>query len=362
MDETQAFFNQTMNLSLDKSQVVQLEDRFGGWVAGLQLAALSLQGRSDNDEFISRFTGSHRFVIDYLAEEVLAQLSDAMRTFLLQCSVLPRFDAALCNAVTESCNSAAMLDTRDRQNLFLIPLDEHRQWYRFHHLFADVLQAHLRQSNLDTHQLHQRASTWLQLNGQVNEAINHSLQGGNFENTARIIEREWPELCLVEHESTYIGWMEALPESIITASPYLCTGYGYSVLRLNPPLAPRWLEIAGKQIDADTSANNHEEHGTVPGILATAWAHHAGIIGDSAGVVEHANRALVLLADDEPISKGFAAVLQGLVQWGRGDLRSAIRSMTEGNSAMKQGDALELNPLQSHLMHRMFYSNKHTFG
>lgn len=336
-DEALAFFNITMGLTLDESQVVQLEARTEGWVAGLQLAALSLQGRSDNDEFISRFTGSHRFVIDYLAEEVLGRLSEQMRTFLLQCSVLTRFDASLCNAVTESSNSAAMLDTLDRQNLFLIPLDERRQWYRFHHLFADVLHAHLGQSSLNIHQLHKRASAWLQRSGRANDAIDHALQAEDFEAAVRIIECEWPEIRLFEQESTYIRWMDALPETIIATSAYLCTWYGYSLLRMDLSSAPRWLDAAQKQIDAVTPVDNPCGYGAVPGLLANAWAFHAGIIGDTDGVVEHANRALVLLPDDEPISRGFAAALLSLVQWGRGDLTSAYRSMSQGISAMKVG-------------------------
>src|SRR5512136_1348985 len=142
-EEAGEFLNQMMNLNLSVENIAALEARTEGWIAGLQLAALSVQGREDIDRFIQAFTGSHRFVLDYLVEEVLAHQSEHIRSFLLQTAILDRFCATLCNAVTERKDGKEMLNVLERSNLFIVPLDDKRQWYRYHHLFAEVLLAHL---------------------------------------------------------------------------------------------------------------------------------------------------------------------------------------------------------------------------
>src|SRR5512146_1709397 len=142
-EEAGAFLNQMMNLNLSAEDIAALETRTEGWIAGLQLAALSLQARDDIARFIQAFTGSHRFVLDYLVEEVLQRQPEPIRSFLLQTALLDRLCAPLCNAVTEREDGKEMLDVLERSNLFLIPLDDKRQWYRYHYLFADVLQTHL---------------------------------------------------------------------------------------------------------------------------------------------------------------------------------------------------------------------------
>ena len=147
--EAAEFLNQVMGLNLSAEDIAALETRTEGWIAGLQLAALSMQGREDIASFIQAFTGSHRFVLDYLVEEVLQHQSEHIRSFLLQTAILDRFCAPLCNAVTEREDGKEMLDVLERSNLFLIPLDDKRQWYRYHHLFADVLQAHLMEAQPD---------------------------------------------------------------------------------------------------------------------------------------------------------------------------------------------------------------------
>ncbi|MEM9119030.1 MAG: hypothetical protein AAGD09_14275 [Cyanobacteria bacterium P01_F01_bin.56] len=142
--EAIAFLNQVMGLDLAVADVAILEQRTEGWIAGLQLAALSLQGRGDVSGFITAFSGGNRYVVDYLVEEVLPLQPDDLRNFLLQTSILERLNSALCNAVTEQLQGQKTLETLERGNLFVVPLDDQRQWYRYHHLFADVLQTHLR--------------------------------------------------------------------------------------------------------------------------------------------------------------------------------------------------------------------------
>ena len=175
-EEASAFLNQMMNLNLSVENIAALESRTEGWIAGLQLAALSMQGREDIASFIQAFTGSHRFVLDYLVEEVLKHETEDIRGFLLQTAILDKFCASLCNAVTEREDGKEILDALERSNLFLIPLDDKRQWYRYHHLFAEVLLAHLleRQSQ-KVSSLHQRASVWYEQNGLRSDAIRHAL-------------------------------------------------------------------------------------------------------------------------------------------------------------------------------------------
>jgi LuxR family maltose regulon positive regulatory protein len=189
--EAAQFLQQTMGLTLQPAQVAALENRTEGWIAGLQMAALSLQNRpnSDLDSFVNTFTGSHRFVIDYLVEETLLHQPDAVRTFLLATAVLERLSGPLCAAVTQMPHAQEILEMLERNNLFVVPLDNQRHWYRYHHLFADVLQAYMRakQPELTTIS-HQRASRWYAKQNARHEAIDHALAANDFEFAAEQIE------------------------------------------------------------------------------------------------------------------------------------------------------------------------------
>ncbi len=253
-EEAGAFLNQMMNLNLSAENIAALETRTEGWIAGLQLAALSMQGREDIASFIQAFTGSHRFVLDYLVEEVLQHQSEPIRSFLLQTAILDRFCAPLCNAVTEREDGKEMLDVLERSNLFLIPLDDQRQWYRYHHLFADVLQAHLMEAQPDqVAALHRRASAWYERNGLRSDAIRHALAAKDFERAAGLIELAWPaaEEGSIQ-PATWLGWVKTLPEELVHARPVLNVWYAYALLgrgemeaaeaRLKD--AERWLEPA----------------------------------------------------------------------------------------------------------------------
>ena len=174
-----------MGLQLTARDVAALEGRTEGWIAALQLAALSMQGRDDVAGFIAGFAGDDRYVVDYLAEEVLARQPERVQTFLLQTSILGRLSGPLCDAVTGQDGGKAMLEALDRGNLFLVPLDDRRRWYRYHHLFADVLQARLLDEQPgQVPDLHRRASEWYEQNGEPSEAIRHALAAGDFERAA----------------------------------------------------------------------------------------------------------------------------------------------------------------------------------
>ena len=180
-DEAAAFLSQTMGLVLSSEQVAALDERTEGWIAGLQMAALSMRGRDDVDGFIRAFAGTNRFILDFLVEEVLSREPEEVQTFLLQTAILTRLSGPLCDAVTGASDGQEMLERLERRNLFVVPLDDDRRWYRYHHLFADLLQARLHQSGPDpVARLLSRAAEWCERDGQVAEAVGYALAAKDY--------------------------------------------------------------------------------------------------------------------------------------------------------------------------------------
>ena len=253
--EATDFLNQMMGLNLSAEDIAALEARTEGWIAGLQLAALSMQGHaSDAASFIKSFTGSHHFILDYLVEEVLQRQPEHVRNFLLQTAILDRLSSPLCDAVTGQEDGKGMLEALERGNLFVIPLDDQRQWYRYHHLFAEVLQAHLQEAQPDrVSTLHQRASEWYEQNGLRSDAIRHALAAKDFECAAGLIELAGPatEDGSIQ-QATWLGWVKKLPEELVHLRPVLNVWYAYALLGSGEleaaearfKDAERWLESA----------------------------------------------------------------------------------------------------------------------
>ena len=195
-----------------------LTSRTEGWAAGLQLAALSLRGQPDAAGFVAAFSGSHRYVLDYLAEEVLERQPEHVRTFLLETSVLGRLSGELCNAVTGSTGGQALLEAIERANLFLMPLDPVRGWWRYHHLFADLLHARLRQEQSGKlPRLHRAAAGWCEAHGLADEAIRHALAAGDAAWAAELIERHFDALLERAEGATVDRWVAALPAELVRA-------------------------------------------------------------------------------------------------------------------------------------------------
>jgi LuxR family maltose regulon positive regulatory protein len=191
-EEAAAFLEQVVRLPMSADEVCKLEERTEGWITGLQLAAVAMQGLGQRDQiarFVQSFSGSHRYIIDYLVDEVLGQQTPAVEEFLLLTPILERMVALLCNAVTGREDSQAILDRLEAANLFLIPPDDERRWYRYHHLFADLLRQRLRRTIPDqVPNLHRRASGWYTRHGFQTEAVHHALAGGDVERAADLIE------------------------------------------------------------------------------------------------------------------------------------------------------------------------------
>jgi LuxR family maltose regulon positive regulatory protein len=221
-DEVVAFLEQALDTQLSCADVTALTQRTEGWVAGLQLAALSMAGRSNLRTFIQDFTGSHAYIVDYLTEEVLQRQPATIQDFLLQTSILDRLDASLCAAVTGQENTQAILEQLERANLFLIPLDNGRRWYRYHHLFAEVLRRSLQQRHPAlVARVHERASLWFEAHGLVGEAVQHALAAGNAERAAALIELGTDRLLKCGESVTLAGWIDRLPVDLFSARPRL---------------------------------------------------------------------------------------------------------------------------------------------
>jgi LuxR family maltose regulon positive regulatory protein len=255
LDEVAAFLSQTMGLSLSQEQVALLETRTEGWIAGLQLAALSMQGRGNVDDFVAAFTGSNRFVVDYLIEEVLSLQSEKTRDFLLKTSILERMNASLCNALTGESDGQAMLEKLERANLFVVGLDHERGWYRYHHLFADVLRTHINtKSSQQALELHHRASDWYALNGYPAEAFDHALRCNDLPQAITIAENNAWAMVLHGELSTLKRWIQSLPGEMITTHPWLYIYHAWALLFSGESGdAERQLQLAETCFGADHS-------------------------------------------------------------------------------------------------------------
>jgi len=343
--EASEFLNQVMGLNLSAEEITALEARTEGWIAGLQLAALSMQGRSDAASFIKSFTGSHHFILDYLIEEVLRRQPEHVRNFLLKTAILDRLSSPLCDAVTGQEDCRGMLEALERGNLFVIPLDDQRQWYRYHHLFAEVLQARLREAQPDrVSTLHRRASEWYEQNGFPLDAIHHAFAVEDFERVAKIAELEWPAIHENIQSIKWLGLLKKLPEEIIRARPVLCINFAWALLNAGELEAAEakmqdaeyWLEpitITGEKSDApsiEMVVVDEEQFKSLPVLLATARAYHAQAIGDISGTIKYTQRVLDLSPDGDSQWREAALSLMGLAQYASGNLDAAYRAFSDG--------------------------------
>jgi LuxR family transcriptional regulator, maltose regulon positive regulatory protein len=347
--EAAEFLDQVMDLPLSVEEVAALEARTEGWIAGLQLAALSMRGHQDIAGFIQTFAGDHRYIVDYLAEEVLQRQPESIRNFLLRTSILDRLNGPLCDAVmgNQQEDSSTRLEALQRGNFFLIPLDDRRHWYRYHHLFADVLQVHLLAEQPDqVPALHRRASVWFEQNGSPVDAIRHALAGGDFERAAGLIELATPAMHRSRQEATVLGWMKALPEELFRNRPVLSMQYVGTVMsnggiegveaRLRD--AERWLEMIAdrRERPKEMVVVNEEEFRRLPRAIAMYRAGLALAQGDVPETVTYARRALDLAPEEDHLGRGAAAGLMGLAFWTDGDLEAGYRWFADGMAHLQR--------------------------
>jgi LuxR family maltose regulon positive regulatory protein len=228
--EADTFLRSVMGIALSEQDVATLEDRTEGWAAGLQLAGLSLQKQADRTTFITGFSGSHRHILDYLTYEVLQKQPDEIRTFLLQTAILDRLCAPLCDALTGRIDSAKILAYLETANLFLIPLDEERLWYRYHHLFSDLLRNQLARAQPESiPELHRRASRWYEENGDIQAAVEHALRDTDLTQAAQLIERHALPKLYEGQVTRVLGWFDRLPEAALECAPMLCISKAWAL-------------------------------------------------------------------------------------------------------------------------------------
>ncbi|MBP2217124.1 LuxR C-terminal-related transcriptional regulator [Arthrobacter sp. CAN_C5] len=343
-DEVASFLTEVMGLALSAGDIEALETRTEGWIAGLQLAALSMRERSDIAGFIEAFAGSHRFVIDYLGEEVLQRQPEHVRDFLLHTAFLDRLSGPLCQAVSGREDSSELLEALERDNLFVVPLDDKREWYRYHHLFADVLRARsLREDQDRVFTLHRLASDWHDRNALPEDAVRHSLAAGDFEVAANLIRSVLPDMRRRRQDMTLLGWLKQLPDEITSRMPVLSVFTAHSLL-VSGDLegVDRWLSYAERALSAlaEAEAQDHASLGNedlrnLPVTVAVYRASLAQARGDVNETEMQSRRALKLALPGDHIGRGSAAGLLGLALWAKGDLRTAVTTFADARASLQ---------------------------
>ena len=352
--EAGAFLNEGMGLQLSPDLVTALGERTEGWAVGLQLAALSARSRgSDADEvaeFVESFSGSHRFVLDYLLEEVLGRQPEEVRTFLLETSVLQQLTAGVCNAVTGRTDSQTMLERLETEGLFVVGLDEERRWFRYHHLFGDALRARLSADHPGrVQELHAAAARWLAGNGLLTDAVHHALAGNDHEYAADLIELGLGDQRRRRQDPTLREWAARLDEDVVRGRPLLATFVGWSRLAQGDVdgVEP-WLDAAESGLDtirplpvvghgplAGAAADREAEVRELPSMIAVYRAAVAQARGDTGGTVAHARRALDLAGPADHFSRGAAAGFIGQAAWAAGDLDTAVDTFSSAVGSLE---------------------------
>jgi LuxR family maltose regulon positive regulatory protein len=329
-DETAALVHSVSGVRLSEANLADLAERTEGWPAGTYLAALSLRGHPSPHDFVREFTGDNRFIVDFLADEVLGRQPADVRQFLLQTSILSRFCAPLCDAVTGSANAVEIIEILERENLFLVPLDDNRQWYRYHHLFAQLLRSQLALTGPGTVRLlHRRASTWHQLSGSTQEGVSHSLAADDVGAAVDLITRHWHAYVDIGRTATVRGWMRQLGDDRIAANPVAahCAAWA-AALAGDRETVRRWLPV----IDS-----GHHEGPLPDGMksLQSSAAMLRGVFGFDGLPVMRASAAVAVDLETDPTSPyyalaraalGYSLYLSGESAAAVGPLEEAVQS------------------------------------
>ena len=353
--EVSDYFTSAGGPVLAEADVEALASRTEGWIAALQLAALSLQDRDDASTFIAGFSGDNRYIVDYLVEEVLARQPEEVRTFLLQTSMLDRLTGELCDAVTGGSGGKAMLEAVGRANLFLTSLDDTRTWYRYHHLFADLLQTHLRDERAEElPELHGRASRWFGQAGETVPAVAHAIAAGDLDRAAVLMELAMPAMLRERREATVRGWIPLLPDAIVRARPVLAVGFIGALMSAGEFAEARSrLGDVADLVGAGSGVGGAAGPGLVvvdepewlrlPGLVELYRAALALVDGDLAGTRRHAGAAVALAAGADDLTRGGGWVLSALPSWSAGALDDALEAYAAGrDDLLRAGNISDL--------------------
>jgi LuxR family maltose regulon positive regulatory protein len=359
-EEAAAFLNQVMRLGLSAEDVAVLEERTEGWIVGLQMAAHALSGaRSAGgqeapqvSEFIADFAGSHRYVLDYLTDEVLLQEPEEVQSFLLQTSILERMSGSLCDAVTGREDGQEMLERLDADNLFMVPLDAERQWYRHHGLFVELLRKRLaRHAGAHRASLYLRASVWYEDAGLIEEAITHALAGEDLERAATLIERNAiHQMIHYRKEAALAGWLDALPDELVQSRPWLCVYLAWTRYWMGQrEQVEACLRAAERNLPTTGELAAEGEGRLVAGYISAIRAHHALTNQDIPRVIELAQRAIECLPEGDYM-RCEAAVALGGAYWSRGDVLASQRAFGQARTtAQRSGHPLMAVPSSCYL-------------
>ncbi|HEY6747844.1 MAG TPA: LuxR C-terminal-related transcriptional regulator [Mycobacteriales bacterium] len=346
-EEAAAFLAGPMGLSLAADDVTTLAERTEGWAAALQLAGLSLQDRQDPGAVVAAFAGDDRFVVDYLAEEVLTRQPADVRDFLLSTSILERLSGPLCDAVTGQDGGAARLVALERANLFLVPLDDARRWYRYHHLFADVLRAHLlQQQPTRVPELHRRAGVWLRDHGDPAAAVRHALAGGDLDGAADLMELTIPALRRERREAELARWVRELPDDVLRRRPVLGVAFVGTLAQMSDfatvdqrlsaierslrPPGGSWPERPPPGL----VVVDEDGYRALPATIEMYRAALALFHGELDVTVARAGKALALAPAGNELVRAAAGALAGLASWAGGDLAGAHAAYTESAAGL----------------------------
>lgn len=345
--EVTEFLNQVMGLNLTAENIAALETRTEGWIAGLQLVALSMQGHADVTNFIQSFSGAHHFVLDYLLEEVLQQQPENVQAFLLRTSILNRLCSSLCDAVLldPSVSGQETLESLERANLFIVALDNERHWYRYHHLFGDLLRQRQGQ-NIKPEEIakyHIRASEWYERNNEEAEAFQHAITAKDFNRAAGLAEKYWQGMNQSFQSAVWLGWVNQLPVSLMRMRPVLCVQIGWAFMDLGDvESSESSLRDAELCLEGSSDAMivvDEKEIQTLPARIAFARAYNAQTRRDFSATVKYAELAIQLAPEGDQFIRAGAAAILGGSYWASGDLDAACKSMSEWiDSSMKAGN------------------------
>jgi LuxR family maltose regulon positive regulatory protein len=330
-EEVRAFFHSTSGIRLSHQQASRLVRRTEGWVTGLQLAALSMQSVPDLDAFIESFAGSNRYILDYLFEEVFDQQAEEIQEFLLRTAVLSRICSELADSITGRDDSHVLIEQLEQANLFVVPLDQSRNWYRYHRLFSDLLRSRLRGTDRQREaSLHMRASEWFEGQGLISEAVEHALASEDWPRSAKLIGKAADPLLKRGELLTLIDWYKRVPETLILEHPDFGLSYAWA------------LQLIGQFDEAEKLLSHFETQAEstadVQGQVATAQAYLARARGDNESVIEKSELALKLLPETELTSRSTLAMNLGLVYWHIGRLRDAAPYLNQAQELAARSD------------------------
>ncbi len=344
-DEAASFLNQAMQLNLPKEAITALTTRTEGWIAGLHLAALSLRGRKDTAGFIAAFTGSHRYIFDYLTNEILNQQPEQIQEFLLHTSLLDRLSGPLCKAVTGQPQAQALLERLEQANLFLVPLDDERRWYRYHQLFAEVLRDRLQrlQPEIIPH-LHHRAAEWYAHNSLIPQAVSHALAAHDLEHAAELIEAVAETMLKRGEGTTLLRWIEALPEAVLRARPRLSFFHaGVLIVVGRSDAAEARLQTLERELSIDNDPApvlTSPEIQVIVGEISAARAIVAAYEGDIEQTIALNRQALEHLPETELFGRSVLAASLGAAYWWSGNLAEADHAFAKARViSQKAGNA-----------------------